>query len=284
MWCDQGPVTFTIAHFGANYLFEENKSIQRAWGPMNAHGQTQYLYWDVSLLNAQITHGFTLLSPYNSPTPPPNPLVDMHWFDTSVNCMKVWNGTKWLPKLRVFAATYNSNATLITRPRGSQINITGDFEAGNILLGQNSYPLRDSDGTFITTESNLIIAGSSNENVKLDAALQFAEADEFIPGFSLISFSGPQHIKLASYLTTNKQVHGLVRKDYMTGEICTVISNGLVRNEQWSWENINIGNPLFCGLHGEVTLDPPPTGIIQQVGYVYDTNAIVLNLMTPTRL
>lgn len=283
--CDQGPVTFTIAHFNSNYLFEENKSISRSWGPMVEIGQTQYLYWDVSLLNAQITHGFTLLSPINSASEPPNKILDMHWFDTSANCMKVWNGSKWLPKLRVFAGIYHSNATLVPYPRGSQIGIrTGVFQAGNILLGQNQYPLRDADGTFVTTESNLIVAGSSNENVKFDAALQFAEAVEFIPAFSLVTFTSPQHVSLASSLNIYRQVHGLVRRDYMTGEVTTVISNGLVRNEQWEWPADSIGKAVFCGLHGEVTLIPPIDGIIQQVGFVYDINAIVINIMTPTRL
>jgi hypothetical protein len=282
--CYQGPVTFTATHFGANYLIEENKSILKAWGPMPQTGETQYLYWDISLLNAQVTHGYTILPPYTNSFAPPDPELDQHWFDTSVNCMKVWNGTKWLPKIRLFAATYDNNAVLIPRPRGSQVNLTDiEIKAGNIILGQNEYPLRDYDGTFITTESNLIVSGASNENVKFDAALQFAQADEFIPKYYLVSTTSGQHIKAASSLDKTNQVHGIIQKELMTGEVGTVISHGLVKNEQWDWSS-SIRKPLFCGPHGEVTLDRPLEGIIQQIGYVFDTNAIYMNIMNPTKL
>jgi hypothetical protein len=283
--CDNGPVSFSCAHMGADYLFQETRSLPQAWGPMVAAGVTQYLYWDISLLDSHITHGFTLYPPYTNLLAPPTPSVDQHWFDMTTHTMKVWNGTKWLPKIRLFAATYNASATVVARPRGSQIGIsTGEFNPGNILLGKNSYPLRDADGTFVTSESNLIIAHSSGEDVKFDATLQFGEATQFVPEYSLITFTQPLKFSLASFMNVNFQVNGIVRKDTDIGEIAKVVSNGLVVNPQWNWAPANMGKMLFCGLNGEVTLTPPVVGLHQPVGYVYDTTAIFLNILNPTRL
>jgi hypothetical protein len=281
--CDNAPVIFTISHFGADYLFEETHSKAKAWGPMPPTGQTQYLYWDVSLLNAQISHGFSLYPPFISINPPANPNIDQHWFDMTNTAMKVWNGTKWIPKLRLFAGVYTSSAILTPKARGSQIGVNTECNAGNIILGKNSYPLRDSDGTFITSESNLIIANSSGEDVKFESALQFGQALEFIPEYSLVSFRQPLKLELASFMKTDTQVHGIIRRDASIGEIVKVISSGLVKNEQWDWTG-HITKPIFCGLNGEVTLSPPPDGIHQLIGYIYDVDAIFLNILAPTRI
>lgn len=282
--CDNGPVQFAIAHFGTDYLFEILATVPKAWGPIQ-NNRTAFLYWDVSLLNASITYGVTYLSPYISINAPINPTTDQHWFDTTLNAMKVWNGRAWTAKLRCFAALYDSSAILTPKSIGSQIGVpNGNFDAGFVILGKNSYPLRDSDGTFITTESNLIVANNSSEDVKFDAALQFAEALEFIPEYSLVSYTAPGKVSLSSFMNLTHQVNGMVRRDAWTGEIVKVFSHGVVSNQQWSYTTNQIGLPLFCGLHGEITLVPPPDGISQMIGYVYNTQSIYMAILTPTRL
>ena len=281
--CDNGPIQFTIAHFDADYLFEEFTTISKAWGPM-PHSSTQYLYWDVSLLNATITHGFTAYPPYISINPPTSPSTDQHWYDTTANAMKVWNGAKWLIKLRVFAGAYDSNSVLTPKQNGTQIGLNGDFTAGHIVIGKNGYPLRDYDGTFVTTESNLIVANGSSEDVKFDAALQFAQASEFMPAFSLVSFTSPGIISFASYQNVNLQVNGVIRSDCWPGTVVKVFSHGVCSNDQWNFSTSQIGQPLFCGVNGEITLTPPSVGISQIVGYVYDVSAIYISILTPTVL
>ena len=146
------PTVFTVAHFEANYLIEETKSVTKAWGPMEPTGETQYLYWDVSLLDASLTRGHTNLPPIVSNAEPVNPQPDQHWFDTNQNVYKVFLNGKWQVRLRCFAAVYDRSAQVIAYPLGSQVNITnGTFAAGNIILGKNNKPLRDSDGTFVTS-------------------------------------------------------------------------------------------------------------------------------------
>lgn len=280
--CDNGPIQFTIAHFASDYLFEELKTVYKAWGPI-PNNTTAFLYWDVSLLNASITHGFTLYPPFTSVNPPANPAVDQHWFDTGNSAMKVWNGHVWTVKLRVFAGLYDHNAILTPKQNGSQIGVNGNFSAGYVILGKNSYPLRDSDGTFVTTESNLIVANNSSEDVKFEAALQFAQAAEFIPAFSLVSYETPGIVSLASFMNTDIQVNGLIRQDAWTGEVVKVFSHGVISNTDWDWTG-NIGKPLFCGLNGEITLTPPPDGVSQMIGYVYDIQTIFVSILSPILL
>lgn len=290
---DSSPVQFTTAHSNANYIFTINTSVSKAWGPMPATGATQYLYWDVSLLDASLTYGHTSLPPYTNLVEPNNPQIDQHWFDLTNNLMKVWNGSKWLVKLRVFAGTYDHSAILTPRQIGSQVNITaGEYFVGNILLGKNNYPLRESDGTFVTSESNLIAAFTSGQDIKFDSTLIYGQASQYIPAFSLISYTAPSIISLASYMNTNIQVNGIIQTNAEPGEVVNITSHGLIVNQawNWNWNNItnstvmNIGKTLFCGLNGEVTLSPPPVGLHQPIGYVHDNNAIFLSIQTPTKL
>lgn len=280
--CDEAPLILTAAHAGNNYLVQFNRTIVDAWGPMPPTGQTQYLFWDVSLLNAEVTFGFTTVNPYFGINPPPSPILnDQHWYDTTTMIMKVWNGTKWIPKIRVFAATYNSSAVIIPRLRGTQINKNDRCEAGNIMIGKNNTPLRDSDGTFVTSESNLRIHHTTGENVRFDTAQLFAEVVGFIPAFSLVSYVSPRKVQLASYLNTNLEVSGIMTNEYFIGEVGNVIGHGLVRNEQWNFLSSQVNQPLFCGQNGEVTLTPPPLGMLQEIGYVYDADTIYLRIQLP---
>jgi len=147
------PTIFTIAHGNANYLVEESKSVSKAWGPL-VPSDTQWLYWDIDWATGALTRGFTTFSPVQGAEPPASPAIDQHWFDLTDRVMKVWNGAKWLMKLRVFAAQYNSSAILVHYTLGSQVGLDNTpCNAGHIIFGNNNKPLRQADGTFVTTES-----------------------------------------------------------------------------------------------------------------------------------
>lgn len=278
------PTIISIAHQGANYLIEETKTITHAWGPFAPHGITQYLYWDISFLDGSLTRSFTTLPPMITPNQPVNPAKDQHWFDLSEMTMKVWNGSKWIPKIRLFAATYDSNAIIIPFPVGSQINKHQEVNSGNIIFGTNNKPLRNNDGTFVTTESDLKISHTSSENVKFEAAQLFGEAVEPIPKFHLVSYVNFGKIALASSAQPNRQIHGIVQEDLYATEVGHVVANGIVRNDQWNFASTSAGKPLFCSANGEITLSPPAVGISQQVGFVYDKDAVFMNLMPAVRL
>ena len=279
--CDNGPFIFTVAHSTNDYLIEVNKTYPKAWGPVQPTGQTQYLYIDVSLLDSTLTYGFTTIFPYHGPTAPNNPSQDQHWFDTTNFLMKVWNGHKWIVKLRMFVGNYSNSAQVIANPRGSLVGLNQNCEAGNILLGRNNYPLHDADGTFVTSESKLLVGHTTSETVRFEAAILYAATTMFIPAYSLVSYIAPRKVQLASHLNVDLMVNGIMTQEYFTGEVGNVVSTGLVRNEQWTFNLADINQPLFCGPNGEVTLDAPPVGVTQEIGYVYDIDTIYLNIQQP---
>ena len=271
-----------FAHKNKNYLVEENQSIEKAWGPFQAFGQTQFLFWDINFASGALSRGYTTLSPVISSGAPNNPANDQHWFDTSVKCMKVWNGSKWLEKIRVFAGIYDQSAVLAAKPTGTQVGLKRyEVFAGNIILGTNGSPLRDTDGTFVTTETELVVARTSSENIKFDAVLIYKQSRESIPKFHLVSYSGPDSIRLASYLNLDRQVNGIVREHLYNGETGHVITNGSIKNDEWSFAPNMVGRPLFCGPSGQVTLSVPPTGVVQQIGIVADIDTIHFWPMLP---
>jgi hypothetical protein len=307
----QEPIVITFAHYAGNYLFEETRPLQgarAAWGsdsqgtingPLPA--QTSYLFWDVDLVTGALGHGWTTVKPVIAASEPPNPVPDMHWFDTTNTRMRVWKQASlqspgaWVDKIRLFAATYYSNANIIPGVQigsqgssvviGSQVGITGGpWDHGNIILGSNHRPLKQSDQTFVTTESTLIVQQTSGQNVKFDAALVFAQAVEPIPEFSLVSFAPGRTIKIARSSDIYSYVSGMIISGLDNNEVGQVITNGLIRNEQWSWTDEQINLPVFCGATGELRLTPPVFGIIQQVGFIYDTDAIYVNLFPPVRI
>jgi hypothetical protein len=295
------PVIITFAHYGANYIFEESRSVVGAWGtgphgstnaPLTALGVTQYLYWDVDLATGALTRGWTLLNPVIAAAEPPNPANDQHWFDMTNTRMRVFRQPgsspgSWQDKVRLFAAVYDQSAVLAPYPLGSQVGLTStnlQWNCGNLILGTNNKPLKQSDGTFVTTDSDLIIHQTSGQNVRFDMALVFAQASEEIPKYFLVSFQPDRRIGLASSDNIFSFVSGIVVEDLHQEEVGQVITNGVVRNEQWNWTPGQINRPLFCGPTGELRLSPPLVGYVQQVGYVYDQDSIYMNLYPPVRI
>lgn len=293
------PTVAALAHYGANYLIEETRTIIGAWGgggvgsingPL-VPGQTQYLFWDIDLATGELTRGWTNVPPIVTSIEPTNPLPDTHWFDLINTRMRVFRKPNpaapgaWQDKIRLFAGTYDSTATVVPLPIGSQVGIdNGNFSAGNIILGANNRPLRQSDGTFANTESNLTIYQTGGQNVRFDMALVYAQAQEEIPKFSLVSFSPSRRMILSSSNNPQIFVSGISLENLHQEEVGQIVTNGVVRNEQWDWQPDQINKPLFCGTAGEIRLNPPNAGFVQQIGYVYDQDSIYMNLFPPVRL
>jgi len=277
--CDEDSILFTIAHgVSANYLVTEPRTITHAWGPMSAHGETQYLYWDISLLNATLSRGFTSVSPYTGPNEPTSPQIDLHWYDTNINQMKVWSGMKWIPKLRLFAGIYSNNAIVIPSPRGSQAGMTVPCKAGSIILGNSAQPVHDSDGTFLTSESNLIASHTSGENLKIEAIQLFGEAIEYIPAFYFVTYETPGKVKLASSNRPEEVINGIMTNEYFPGQVGNIIANGLVRNDQWDFLPAQVNALLYITAGGELTLTEPALQDKYVVGYVYDKTSIFVDI------
>lgn len=274
------PTIVVFAHHDANYIIEEGRSIANAWGPISST-QTTYLYWDINLLTGALTRGTTLYPPMYTGTPPVSPILDQHWYDTTENVMRVWNNTKWVEKIRAFAGYVTSAAIIHANRIGTQAGITGDFDGGNIILDSYNKPLRQSDGTFVTSSTDLIISNNSAKKVKFETEVLNGMAAEPIPKFTLVQMRAGRQIVTGRSTDFMSRIAGIVTEDLYTNEVGYIVPDGLVRNEQWSFPANKINRPVFCGPNGEVTTIPPQLGVCQIAGFVYDTDAIYINVQSP---
>ncbi len=277
------PTVIVFAHRAGTYVVEEARTVQQAWGPFD-HGSSRYLYWDVDLLTAGLTRGATGLPPVTNVAAPPSPAIDQHWFDLADPVMKVWNGSKWIEKLRVFAGTFSSQAIIQPAPLGTQAAQTGAFDGGSIVLDAYNKPLRQFDGTFVTSATELSIVNAAPKRVRFEAALISGMASEYIPKFSFVQAREHDRLALARSDDWRSRIVGLIDEDLYESEIGLVTTDGVVSNQQWSWPAASIGRPIFCGATGEVTLAPPRVGVSQVAGYVYDPTSVFLRIHSVTIL
>lgn len=277
------PTIIAFAHKDSNYIVEEVKTVKKAWGPFTST-QTVYLYWDVNLLTGVLTRGSTLYPPMYSSSAPSSPVVDQHWFDTTETIMRVWNGAKWVDKIRVFAAFLSSGAIIRPYRLGSQAGIVGTFEGGNIVLDAYNKPLRQSDGTFVTTVTSMIIVNNSAKKVKFEAEILSGLAAEPIPKYSLVQMRPGKRLVLVRPADVDSRIAGIVTEDLYTNEVGYVITEGLVRNEGWNFSDDDVNRPIFSGVNGEITRNPPQSGVCQAGGFVYDKDSIYMNIQMPVIL
>ena len=278
------PTVLTFAHGKANYTIEEVTPVSHAWGPFQPNGQTQFLYWDIDTFSGKLTRSFTLLAPLTGPIAPNTPAVDQHWFDTSTTTMKVWNGQAWVVRIRLFAGIYSHDAIIIPQPLGSQIGLNNyQGTSGMILLDDQLSPLRASDQTFLTSETNFHVGATSNNpnsSLRFETINNFVKAAEYIPGYSVVTLVASDTVMLGRY-ANNALVHGIVTEDMFIGDVARLTTNGIVYNEQWNFQSTVIGKPLFCGDTGQITLTPPPFGEIQMVGTVDSNKTINVSIQAP---
>lgn len=270
------PTVLVFAHRDGTYLIEELKTVPNAWGPVSTG--TTYLFWDVNLLTGALTRGVTLHPPIYAGQAPVNPQNDQHWFNTDEKVMRVWNGSKWVEKIRLFAGTVTSGSIIHPMATGSQAGLTGNFEAGNIVLDSFGMPLRQSNGCFVTTATWLGVVNLGTVTARLDSAIMSGMAAEELPKFSLVQMRPGRRLVLARCGDYTSRIAGIVTEDLFEGEVGRVISTGVVRSNNWSFPDDSVNFPLFCGPTGEVTTNVPQSGVVQQIGFVYDRDAIFMDL------
>lgn len=271
------PTILAFMHHGSTYIVEELKTVSNAWGPISS---PQYLYWDVNLLNGTLTRGMTALSPVYSSASPVSPLLDQHWFDTDTQVMCVWTNQGWQEKIRLFAGYVNAGSTL-PRPQQagvSQAGIIGDFDGGNIVLDSFGMPLRQANGSFVTTVTGLNVVNLGTITTRLEGTIASVMAQEEIPKFHLVSMREGRRVVLARSDDFNTRIAGVVMEDLYEGDVAKIITTGIIRSPEFSWPASSVNKPLFCDTTGRITLTAPVTGVIQQVGFVYDVDAVFVNI------
>ena len=137
-WLTDTNCTIAFAAGQKDYLFTEQQSVAKAWGPLYL-GVDQWLYWDLDIRTGNRTFGITKVAPINSPMQPASPTMDQHWFNTQTNEMKIWTGVAWVKRIRAFACklaqgripvSMSANAPLFT---GTQVGNNTTTYVGHIM-------------------------------------------------------------------------------------------------------------------------------------------------------
>jgi len=252
----------TFAHGDADYLQVFDTTVDLAWGPA-VTGSTNYLYWDIDLLTADVTRGLTVLAPVISLSAPSSPAHDQHWFDLSTNTMRVWNAgsSSWQQKVRVFAGslTNGSTGSIVPNMVGTQVGLDVPANPGFIMEDSLLRPLRMSDGSFLTDASAVHVntsAGTAGVLVQQAAHVVPVRAAETIPVMSMVYFSDNDIVRLASSnpaLMPARVPVGLMLDALATGDLGTLVTSGEVTYDQWDFEG-HAGEPLYIDTNGALTL------------------------------
>ena len=271
------PTMIVFAHKNANYIVEQIQTVTQAWGPFSGTSNF-YLYWDINLLTGALTRAYTLFPPIYAGSAPTSPAIDQHWFDLTCTTMRVWAGVKWVDTIRVFAGLLKNGAILIPYQIGTQAGINGAFYGGNIILDVYNVPLRQSDGTFVTSSSALNIVNNSARTVRFESEVMEAMALEPVPMFSLVQVQPGRRVVLARSNNPWSRISGIVLDDLYINEVGNIVVDGLVRNANWAFPADSVNRPVFCGTNGEITITPPTAGVVQIAGFVYDTDAVYMDV------
>ena len=273
------PTVFTIAHYAQDYLFVESVSVPQAWGPFST-GTDYWLYWDIDFITGELTRNYTNLQPVYQATPPPT-AVDQHWFDLSEKVMKVWSGSSWGEKLRVFAGFYQNGSVLTPNTIGSQIGISNVTAfAGFPLMDDDDKPVqkfrRNRKGEFVHTETPLASQWARVANFRVESAIVQGEAIENIPIHYAVSYRGPNKIGLAKQMEYDFPAIGIAAEDMFTSEVRSFVTKGYVQDSLWNWTQ-PAGTLLFVGPSGELTDVVPQQWSIQQIATVVDNKTIFVD-------
>jgi len=269
-----------------NYLYSEHQIILDAWvGPFTT-GKNYWLYWDIDLASGVRTFGHTLCAPIAQSTPPPeNQLIaDLHWFDTTVNKMKVYNGNSFVERLRVFAAKLINGATFqslsIRAPdfTGTQVGLEIPSLAGALVFDSVGQPIRTGDGAFFTTEDSFVTGVPTGASLKINSTLVPAAANQPLTKFQVVQFVAFNKIGPAAPSLTNDVVLGMIDRDLAATEVTNIAIQGLIFNEEWDFTSAGVNASIFVGVGGIVSLTPVfPTQF--SIGRVIDKQTI---LFSPT--
>ena len=274
------PAIVTFANGTIDYLFEETRTVTQAWGPFSTPDD-KWLYWDIDTATGVRTFGSTTLLPIVSSVTPINPAPDQHWFNSSTAVMSVWNGTRWVNRIRCFAGKYDNSAVVIPNVPGSQVGLNTPVNAGFILFDDDEKPIkkwkRDNTGNFLTTETPIITHASRVSNVVLEGTTKICQALENIPQWSVVSFQDYDGVILSSYLNQSKPAAGLVKWNMNVGDSGIVQTSGYITNNNWNW-TVPASTPLFVGVSGQISTAVPQIGSIQRIGMVVNPTTIRIDI------
>jgi hypothetical protein len=271
------PTQVAFADGSSDYLYTENESVPNAWPGPYVSGTDYWLYWDLNTVTGVRTFGRTTIEPEFGNTLPASPPSDKHFFLVPEAKMKVWNGSKWVDRIRVFAGKVENGGVLIPETTGTQVAINQNREAGAILFDDTGNAIKRNNGEFLTSATPLSTQESPLNSFKLEATLVRARSNEPIPKYHCVAWKGPNILGLASSAIPKFRCIGIALEDFSKGDVKRYTTSGFVVNEAWNFTEPP-GTLLFVGKDGAVTTTVPQRISMQRVGIVVDANTALISI------
>ncbi len=261
-----------------DYLYTESVTAIKAWGPFTVP-DNYWMYWDIDRVTGIRTYGSTTLLPIYATTAPLTPNTGQLWFDTSINNitsgkMHEFNGAAWVQVLRVFAGIYSSSNQFLSPVdtvsvesnfTGTQIGAPGNIitNAGSLVYDFTGNPVVNQDGKFFTTEDVFTTGVPTGASLKINNSLIRAQAAAPIAKYQVVVFNNFNKIILASSFDFLDKVYGIVEEDIPINDIGNVITEGVIFNELWDFNNSTasppmvglINDPVYVTATGDLTTD-----------------------------
>lgn len=256
------PITLSLAQSNNNYTFTETANVNNAWTGLNLAGQS-WLYWDFNTSTLVRTFGFTTLQPVAQNTAPLSPATGQMWYNTSTFQGYVYISGGWTPVLRVLAAKYNGSASspyqftsLGDQPplpsgypnfTGTQIGVNqSNVSSGFPLYDSNGVVIRQSDGTFLTTENQMFAQGAAITGVRLESNVYNAFSSDVttIPAYSIVAVQNDGTFQLGSYNDAGNTAIAMAIQNIPASGSGAICLEGTLTNPLWNWSNY-IGQLLW---------------------------------------
>ncbi len=257
------PLLLTIASGPKDYLFIEEKTISKAWTSIIPHTH-QWIYIDYNTRTGDRTFGTTRFEPVVSSIAPISPMSDQHWFDLTTTEMKVWTGSRWMPKVRIIVAMIMNGITPVSVSQkspefdGTQVGLNIPILAGTVLYNnQTGHALKDDLGKFLTTEDVFRTNNTNTSLLKFANTLIEVSATQPIAEYTIVKFADFGRIEPADAFTTTQNIpYGIIQEGVITDQTTLVIVAGVITNANWDWSSYGINTPLYCNETGQLTSTP----------------------------
>lgn len=255
----QNPILMSFADGQQDYLFAETQLVTNAWSSVPAD-QDVWLYWDLDTTTAQRTFGHTTIEPFVSTDAPTTSTIGQHWFDLTSRTARVWDGLKWVRKIRLFAAKVNG---IVITPlgylpgspfAGSQLPpplLPVSVDTSSILFDIAGLPVLKQNNEFLVTADKLFTQGTAISAVTLESAVLQFTAGEPIPRYNVVKLNAFNQVLLAGYNDIQSTFIAMSGEDLTTGETGGFVCQGVVSNPNWNWTTP--GASLWVDVAGELT-------------------------------
>ena len=274
-------ISVIFSHGEGNYLVEQGR-LAKAWNFAFSDTSSYWLYFDIDVLDAKLTYGFTTLAPKFGLTRPSTPTTGENFFDKNINKMLEWNGGRWIEKIRVFAGSLK-NGNLTTNSSRTQVDAHFDVNAENISLFNASHPSRIEfgNGDFIfLTNGDSINDINSFKFKRLDYPL-IAARD--LPQYTAVMLDDNGELVPATNREQVKEAIGIVDIEYSAGDDVLPIIRGFISDPSFFAFSESAMWPLFTDDSGAITPTAPTTSALQKIGFVVNVNTMYVDI-TPKLL